>query len=188
MRYALAFCCLFIAAPADADSQLLVDIRQRGYDADNVCTSCYPGWVGMKFSAAPDPLIDGPFYVTDVGRVITATQLQIDRMRYYLRGPGVDAARVISAAVDDFAIEYPDHFLWTMPDTEWTTVTTHVPRRGPALIGYQIDGATVTIDQAEYGNGYSAAGFTVRLYGEQVPEPASWLLACRALCCVRRHR
>ncbi|HEX2475378.1 MAG TPA: PEP-CTERM sorting domain-containing protein [Lacipirellulaceae bacterium] len=53
------------------------------------------------------------------------------------------------------------------------------PSRGPNLVGYILTGIERTV---------TATSQTITLHGVPVPEPASWLLACLALCCARRHR
>jgi hypothetical protein len=190
---ALAFV-LFNATPAAAQSMLLAEITQSGYDADGVCNNCSNFWVGLKFATYALPIdaiiIDGPFYASDVGRVIHAPPDLVHRFRNTMGerlSPINPDPSLLSVALDNFTSIKPDDLFWNFPPNEHTQVTMHVPRRGYGLIGYSISEITTTIEQAEYGDGYAAARYTVRLYGEQIPEPASWLLTCLALCLLHRR-
>jgi hypothetical protein len=59
-------------------------------------------------------------------------------------------------------------------------VTTHVPRRGVGLTGYNLTRITQTIDEfslVQQGRYYIAdLAQTIRIYGDVIPEPSSWML------------
>jgi hypothetical protein len=57
----------------------------------------------------------------------------------------------------------------------------HAPELGPNLAGYAITALSLSVDQFEYtpiGSDWRGLGrFTIRVYGQPVPEPATWIVA-----------
>lgn len=110
-----------------------------------------------------------------------------NRMQVWSDPIGVSVARSIFWTTQGF-FPTPDGRLWVDG-----VLFTFVPERGPWLTGYDLTGVTIEVlpDTPLPGVPNSPPHSVVaRFYGEPipVPEPASWLLACLALCLFRRHR
>jgi hypothetical protein len=183
---------LIVSAPAAAEPMLLMDLLR--FNTRDV--GIYGVVVRMEFAVGPDGSITGRgriagnYTPAHVGQEIFASPENLENMKYWLTNEGEyywNSGHGVFPTIGDV------DELWR---TDWPPTrqvfTHYVPRLGPGLTGYDVSAVSHTIDSFTYEGGRSIYAVTktrIRIYGEplRVPEPASWLLGCLALCVVRRN-
>jgi hypothetical protein len=133
--------------------------------------------------------------MADIGRTFTADPTTVTKFNQVLTSPGtVDITSTLGAGLfrefvaqefftGPFMGEFPS---MPIPETLQIVMKAFVPQLGPNFAGYRITGVEQTIE------GMSARQIlpsvfiywgakTIRIFGERVPEPASWLVAATSL-------
>jgi hypothetical protein len=176
---------IFIAAQnvrSLAEPMLLVEIHN--FDS---CFDCSPSGTVFDFDVLilADPLppqitAEWSFFgaPTDVGSTFVMPKELLPNFSTVLTHP----QRIFGALSIFFnhTFDSPPKLNFTTTNQDVVTVTRVAPNLGPNLAGYRLTNITQTIDELQYTNvtpsRFRGSGaHTIRIYGEVIPEPASFL-------------
>lgn len=189
MRTIIFIAVLLVPVSASAEA-LLMELHHYNDSGDNSCggqpgdntTGCASLFFGAESR-------DGLGISARFAEQLNGTHLGIERalndpvelaaFNYTLKLPD-SAVRVSTAprtGVIGVVLFTPDQ-LWDDGITFGQfSIIRYVPRLGIGLSGYQLTNITHTLDMFSVVNRTAVkAGQVIRIYGEQVPEPAAWLL------------
>jgi hypothetical protein len=188
MRITLALVALFVATHARGAS-LLVSIRE---EASSISINQL-AWLVFATGNYNTPALSlgGDYRISDIGRVVEPDAITLQAISSDFKNPfgwfGLYTARsgVSYDAVSVDIIWTPEKYPEFPPNNQSTTIQTFAPRLGVGLTGYRVTSITQTVDHVSFqpeGDRWRVnAAQTIRIYGETIPEPGTWLLVAMAL-------